>query len=57
MTHYPEAMRKAQKEIDQVIGTDQLPTLEDRPDLPYVECLVKEVIRYISTFFVAFKHN
>ena len=46
MTLYPEAARKAQAEIDAVIGNDRLPTAEDRPDLPYVEALMKEVFRW-----------
>ena len=48
MTLYPEALAKAQREVDSVIGTDseRLPVLEDRKDLPYVECIVKELYRY-----------
>lgn len=46
MVLHPEVQKKAQAEIDKVIGTDHLPTLEDRPDLPYIECVVKEVFRY-----------
>ena len=46
MTLHPEAQAKAQAEIDSVIGTDRLPTLADRDQLPYVEALVKEVFRW-----------
>lgn len=45
MTLHPEAQRKAQAEIDAIIGPDRLPSLADREDLPYVEALVKEVYR------------
>ncbi|KAK7695629.1 hypothetical protein QCA50_000265 [Cerrena zonata] len=45
-TLYPEPMRKAQKEIDEVIGRDRLPTLADWERLPYVNALVKEVLRF-----------
>ena len=45
MTH-PEVQRKAQAEIDRVIGSDRFPTLADQPDLPYVDALVKEVLRW-----------
>ncbi|ROV94041.1 hypothetical protein VMCG_08273 [Cytospora schulzeri] len=45
MSLYPEAQRRAQEEIDRVIGTDRLPTFEDRNNLPYVEAVVKEVFR------------
>jgi cytochrome P450 len=46
MTLYPEAQRKAQAEIDAVIGTSRLPTFADRPSLPYVDALIKEVLRW-----------
>ena len=46
MMLHPAAQRKAQAEIDSVIGTDRLPTFDDRDSLPYVEALVKEVLRW-----------
>jgi hypothetical protein len=36
MALYPEAAKKAQAELDAVIGRKRLPMLGDRPDLPYV---------------------
>lgn len=50
MIHYPEVAKKAQAEIDKVIGNEQLPGLKDRPDLPYVNCILKEVMRYLLCF-------
>lgn len=47
MRTYPEAQKKAQDEIDAVIGTHRLPTWEDRPSLPYVEALYREVMRFV----------
>ncbi|KZT27006.1 cytochrome P450 [Neolentinus lepideus HHB14362 ss-1] len=46
MTLHPEIQKKAQTEIDAVIGNDRLPTFQDRENLPYVEALVKEVLRW-----------
>ena len=46
MVLHPEVQVKAQAEIDNVIGRDRLPTFEDRPNLPYVDALVKEVLRW-----------
>ncbi|CAE6442132.1 unnamed protein product [Rhizoctonia solani] len=37
MILYPEAQQLAQKEIDQVVGKDRLPTSADRGSLPYIE--------------------
>ena len=47
MTLYPDAQRKAQAEIDAVIGTDRLPDFEDRDQLPYVMALCNEVLRWM----------
>lgn len=44
--HHPEVQRKAQKEIDGIIGSDRLPTFADRDKLPYVEAIYKEIIRF-----------
>ncbi|KAG6811137.1 hypothetical protein H0H92_008833 [Tricholoma furcatifolium] len=48
MVLFPEVQKKAQAEIDAVIGTDRLPTMADRPHLPYVNALVTEVLRWNS---------
>ncbi|KAH7253445.1 cytochrome P450 [Fusarium solani] len=46
MSISPDVQRKAQDEIDRVIGKDRLPTLADRPSLPYIDAIVKEVLRW-----------
>lgn len=46
MMVFPEVQRKAQEEIDRVVGSDRLPGFEDREDLPYIDALVKEVLRW-----------
>jgi len=46
MTVYPEKQKLAQEEIDQVIGRNRLPSLQDRESLPYTNALVKEVMRW-----------
>ncbi|KAJ6466205.1 cytochrome P450 [Mycena sanguinolenta] len=38
--------KKAQAEIDTVIGAGRLPEFEDRPSLPFVEALYREVMRW-----------
>jgi hypothetical protein len=48
MILFPEAAAKAQNEIDAVVGSDGLPSFEDRPHLPYVNALVKELLRWNS---------
>ena len=46
MALYPEVQKKAQMEIDRVVGMDRLPSFADRPNLPYVDAVVKEVLRW-----------
>jgi cytochrome P450 len=43
---FPQVQKRAQAELDSVIGRDRLPTFDDRPSLPYVEALCKELTRW-----------
>jgi cytochrome P450 len=47
MLVYPEVQVKAQAEIDCAIGKDRLPEHEDRKQLPYVEAVVNECLRWL----------
>lgn len=42
----PDVQRKAQDELDSVVGKDRLPTLEDRASLPYMEHIIQETYRW-----------
>jgi cytochrome P450 len=42
----PDAQKKAQDEIDAIVGRERLPTFEDRPRLPFVDAMCKEVLRW-----------
>lgn len=42
----PEVQKKAQAEIDAVIGEDRVPSWEDYDRLPYVATVVKEAMRW-----------
>jgi cytochrome P450 len=46
MVLYPDVQKCAQAEIDSVIGKDRLPLFEDRESLPYVDAIVREVLRW-----------
>ncbi|KAI9445988.1 cytochrome P450 [Lactarius indigo] len=46
MTLYPEVQRKAQAEIDQVVGNSRLPDFSDQDRLPYVQAVLKEFLRW-----------
>ena len=46
MVLYPEVMKKAQAELDRVVGRERVPTFQDQNDLPYVRALVAECLRW-----------
>ena len=49
MIAFPEVQRRAQAEIDSVVGRDRLPTFADAPRLPYVRAIIKEILRWRPT--------
>ena len=46
MLLYPEVQKKAQEELARVVGPNRLPEFDDRPNLPYLEAIMKEVLRW-----------
>ena len=46
MTLYPDVQRKAQAEIDRVVGNLRFPDYSDQDELPYVQAVLKEVLRW-----------
>lgn len=48
MSRYPDVQRRAYDEIRDAIGTDRLPTLDDRPQLPYITACMLEMFRMFS---------
>ncbi|KIK54565.1 hypothetical protein GYMLUDRAFT_232002 [Collybiopsis luxurians FD-317 M1] len=57
MSVHPDKQRKAQAEIDRVVGSERLPTFEDRPQLTYVESVIKEVYRWNPVAPIAVPHK
>lgn len=45
MTKNPDVVKKAQEELDRVIGPDRLPSFSDEDNLPYIRAIVKENLR------------
>ncbi|ETN36464.1 uncharacterized protein HMPREF1541_08742 [Cyphellophora europaea CBS 101466] len=56
MTSKIDSQRRAQAEIDSVVGTDRLPDISDQAKLPYVEALYKEIIRWKSLGSIGVPH-
>ena len=52
MLHYPEVMKKAQAELDSVVGPARLPGFDDYEMLPYIQAVVRETLRWIYDIHV-----
>ncbi|TVY25635.1 Cytochrome P450 monooxygenase [Lachnellula hyalina] len=46
MTLFPETAKKAQEELDRVIGSERMPDFEDEKQLPYIRSMIKETLRW-----------
>ena len=46
MRTYPDIQKRAQAELDSVLGRERLPDFDDRVQLPYVSAIVKESLRW-----------
>jgi len=49
MACFPEVLKKAQAEVDRIVGSDRLPNMDDEPRLPYIRAMIKESLRWMPT--------
>ena len=54
MVTYPDVRKRAQEELDSVVGRTRIPTFSDLPHLPYICAMVKEALRWrpVSPFAI-----
>ncbi|RDX54149.1 cytochrome P450 [Lentinus brumalis] len=57
MALYPEVQMQAQKELEAVVGTNRLPNFSDRASLPYIDALVKELLRWHVVLPIGVPHR
>ncbi|RPD55083.1 cytochrome P450 [Lentinus tigrinus ALCF2SS1-7] len=55
--HSPASVRKAQEELDRVVGRDRLPTFDDEPSLPYLHSFITEIYRWHTVVPLAVPHS
>lgn len=56
MSLFPDVQRKAQEEIDRVVGNSRLPTFSDRDNLPYINAIVEEAQRWHPIVVMGLPH-
>ncbi|KAF8183439.1 cytochrome P450 [Pholiota molesta] len=57
MAIHPEIQKKAQAEIDHITGGTRLPDFQDRPSLPYLEALYRELMRWMPPVPLGLPHR
>jgi len=50
MQEYPEIQIQAQTELDEIVGRGRLPSFSDKPNLPFLDALCKELLRHNTAF-------
>lgn len=45
---FSDVQKKAQEELDRVVGRERMPDFQDEAELPYLKALIKEVLRWRS---------
>ena len=56
LVHHPECQRDVQSQLDDVVGRDRMPGLDDRPKLPLVLATITETLRLGNVAEVAIPH-
>ena len=53
---WPEVQKKVRDEVDRVVESGRLPTMDDYENLPYVRCCIKEAMRWMPTVILGVPH-
>ncbi|KAG2147844.1 cytochrome P450 [Suillus bovinus] len=56
MVLYPDVQARARAEIDQAVGHDRMPCLDDRASLPYLDAILYEVLRWYPPVPLGISH-
>ena len=57
MIYKPDVQRRAQAEIDAIMGEERTPVWDDWEDLPYVRSIQKEVLRWRPVLPIGVAHS
>lgn len=57
MSLYPDVQRKAQEELDRVVGPNRLPDFEDYHELLYIKAVLLEAMRWMVVVPLSLPHR
>ncbi|KAI0265679.1 cytochrome P450 [Gloeopeniophorella convolvens] len=57
MVAFPEFQKRAQEELDAVVGRTRIPTFADAERLPYIQAMVKETLRWRPPLPLSIPHS
>ena len=57
MIAHPEFQQRAQAELDDVVGRSRMPTFSDASQLPYIQALIKEALRWRPPLMLGLPHS
>ncbi|KAI8996287.1 cytochrome P450 [Trametes punicea] len=57
MALYPSVQAKARDELDRVVGSCRLPTFDDFGTVPYVDAIIKELLRWYPIVPIVMPHR
>ena len=56
MASNPHIQKRAQTDLETVVGPSRLPAMEDKAGLPYITAIVKECLRWRSVIPLSVPH-
>lgn len=56
MVLFPDVQKRAQGDIDCIVGPDRMPNMDDEPNLQYIRGCIKESFRWMPTAMLGFPH-
>uniref|UniRef100_A0AAR2K2K4 Cytochrome P450 2M1-like n=1 Tax=Pygocentrus nattereri TaxID=42514 RepID=A0AAR2K2K4_PYGNA len=57
MMKHPDVQARVQKEIDEVVGSDRCPSIDDRQNMPYTDAVIHEIQRSMDITPTAVPHK
>ncbi|XP_026101272.1 cytochrome P450 2M1 [Carassius auratus] len=57
MMKHPDIQERVQKEIDEIVGQDHWPSIENRQNLPYTDAVIHEIQRHMDLSPIAVPHK